>query len=182
MGPLADLRWEELAALTAVAAALARVGWGAASLSIRWLRFRLDAPVKHCTTDAGPYAAIPADAPVKCLVVRYGRDDYLQTLASDQEKWEGRLQNRVLPTQKRCEGDRCKATVRLPVHRRLGTQFKFFVEFTEGAAADRLARSGQLRDASLSHTGDVWRVWFLTDRWPDAPAVGGYSNNYWPPL
>src|SRR5450432_2083005 len=32
-----------------------------------------------------------------CLHVRYGTDQYLSKLASDQEKYEGRLKNKVLP-------------------------------------------------------------------------------------
>lgn len=32
-----------------------------------------------------------------CLVVRYGSDQYISSLANEQEKYEGRLKNKVLP-------------------------------------------------------------------------------------
>ena len=182
MHTVAGLGWEELAALAAVMAFVARLGWGAANLALRHLRYRLDAPVKHCHADIGPYAEIPPEAPVKCLIVRYGPDAYLQTLASDQERWEGRLQNRVVSAEKHCVGDTCRVDVRLPVHRRLGTQFKFFIELTDAETAGRLQRLRELRDASVSFDGRLYRVWFLTDRFADLETVGGHRNNYWPPL
>jgi hypothetical protein len=32
---------------------------------------------------------------VYCQIVRYGTDQYIEKMASDQERYEGRLQNRV---------------------------------------------------------------------------------------
>jgi|GEM_PF-3671970 len=69
--------------------------------------------------------------PIYCLVVRFGTDEYLRDMASDQERYEGRLRNRVIAVEPGSE------VVSLPLHKRLGTQFKLYM-----AAPDpRTARS-----------------------------------------
>lgn len=115
---------------------------------------------------------LPKDAAsrikIYCLVVRYGTDAYFQHLASDQEKYEGRLQNRILHNQvisrwsydprransliegiqyglHRLLGRRVisensgmiETKFKLPIHTRLGTQFKFFFEIVEDSPKRR---------------------------------------------
>jgi hypothetical protein len=62
-----------------------------------------------------------------CLVVRYGTDNYLSTLASDQEKFEGRLKNKIIRIETKLDGaENANLVLKLPVHKRIGTQFKVF--------------------------------------------------------
>ncbi len=61
---------------------------------------------------------ILAGARLYCLVVRFGTDDYLASMASEQERHQGRLINRVVEIE--------RDALLLPVHRKLGTQFKLY--------------------------------------------------------
>lgn len=63
------------------------------------------------------------------LIVRYGTDAYLKELASEEEKEQGRLQLRVrkCKIQRNPDGE-TEVVLKLPVHRKLGTQFKCFAE------------------------------------------------------
>ncbi len=103
-----------------------------------------------------------SSAKICCLIVRYGTDLYFEKLASDQERYEGRLQNRILQNWVverwaydnndrltllkglrylwyRLRGRRVidasaesiQTLFHLPIHERLGTQFKFFFEIVE---------------------------------------------------
>jgi len=132
---------------------------------VRWFRSKVD---HHIVNQAIQIDTIKLDtASVSevracCLLVRYGTDLYFEKLASDQEKYEGRLQNRVLRNRSiiRWRFDRrdrfslfkglryawfrlrrwnvveedaewLTPVFKLPVHSRLGTQFKFFLEVVE---------------------------------------------------
>ncbi|KQS03750.1 hypothetical protein ASG11_05400 [Sphingomonas sp. Leaf357] len=85
------------------------------------------APVRLTEEDARRVA-------VRCLLIRFGTDLYFEKLASDQERYEGRLQNRILRN-RATAADRDNGWVasqfNLPIHNRLGTQFKFFLEVEE---------------------------------------------------
>jgi hypothetical protein len=63
-----------------------------------------------------------------CLIVRYGTDDYLRHIASDQDRYEGRLQLKIRKINIDFDNsDRAIFSLKLPIHKRLGTQFKCFV-------------------------------------------------------
>jgi len=76
-------------------------------------------------------------------------------MASDQEKFEGRLQNDVfrVTTLKDDQGNYV-VRLRLPVHKRLGTQFKLFVrlkpEGKSGAVVNFLNEFDSVSDVKLS--------------------------------
>ena len=70
-----------------------------------------------------------------CMHVRFGSDRYLSSLASDQEKYEGWLRNKVLPFD---VSGNATFTLRLPLHKRAGTQFKCFVTVRHADAVDAL--------------------------------------------
>lgn len=76
-----------------------------------------------------------------CLIVRFGTDDYLVSLASDQDRYEGRLINRVVPVDLAA----AEVKLRIPVHARLGTQFKLYI------LADTPANAALLWDQLAAH-------------------------------
>ena len=71
--------------------------------------------------------------------VRFGSDQYLSSLANDQDKYEGWLRNKVLPIEMRFDvSGNATFTLRLPLHKRTGTQFKCFVTVRHADAVDAL--------------------------------------------
>ncbi len=129
---------------------------------------------ERCEVEIGPFSipddrlgTLPEVAEIKCLTIRYGTDDYLERMASDQERFEGRTRLIVdtfrFPLD--AETRTYRGTVSLRVHRRLGTQFKLFIEGKD----DRQAESIRMLLSSLDGVEEVTRsdygprpkVWFL---------------------
>ncbi len=122
----------------------------------------------------------------QCLLVRYGSDQYLERMASDSEKYFGRLRNEIIDVE--VVRDEAAGVInfvlRLPVHQRLGTQFKCFVDVLDRtrlqAAVDFLNQSEQITDVSCSAgpRGDA-RIYFLLNVPGCAvvKTVEGYENN-----
>jgi hypothetical protein len=63
-----------------------------------------------------------------CLIVRYGTDEYISKMASDQERFEGRQQLKLRRISVQFDkNSKPKFVLQLPIHKRMGTQFKCFV-------------------------------------------------------
>lgn len=132
----------------------------------RWYSAWAGRRITRYSIDVGPWplqVGSVENVKLRCLVVRYGTDAYVERLASDQEKYEGRLRNRILKNRvtivrtradglwpwlgyrwKRFvlgyepmerESTRIVGNFLLPVHKRLGTQFKLFFEIRADQAA-----------------------------------------------
>ena len=114
----------------------------------------------------------------RCLLVRYGADIYLERMASDSDKREGRLRNRVLPnrvsiipapswriwerlihwwkcrvlfyTPVQPDSNNIEGNFLLPVHQRLGTQFKLFFQIKACAPVEAWARTAAAAGADAS--------------------------------
>jgi hypothetical protein len=117
-----------------------------------------------------------------CLVVRYGTDQYVGSLASDQERYEGRLKNEKRKISVRFD-DKGNAilTLNLPVHKRMGTQFKCFAEakgdeFVEETVAF-LKNCDRIREVSVSKSIHTSRIYFLLDRFDEVTTIEGFKNN-----
>ena len=122
---------------------------------------------------------------LRCLMVRYGNDAYLHEMASDLERYHGRLRNRILPvTVSECEDGGRRVTLRIKLHKRLGTQFKFFVDVM-GDPEPVIAYLGaheNVYDISLSpRPGQKKRIFFLVRDYPSITTIDGFENNMiWP--
>lgn len=144
----------------------------------------------------------------RCLLVRHGTDDYLSKMASDQERFEGRQQLKVLPIKVHFDwsrmkyaplwkrivwrlgwraGDDAKAIFKLtlPIHRRLGTQFKCFIvardaePTTVDAIISTLNVCEHVSDARQSDSYHKDRIYFLLDQFFKVDTITeGISNNY----
>lgn len=149
-----------------------------------WLWRRLAAWLNRRVTryavDVGPWpleVGSVENVKLRCLLVRYGTDPYIERMASDQEKYEGRLRNRILTNRvtitRTLKEDgllpwlghlwKCRilsydavpagstnivGKFLLPVHQRLGTQFKLFFQIK---ADDSVATE------ALPPPDDAWR-------------------------
>src|SRR5688500_13870115 len=141
--------------------------------------------IERCPIKLGPVpmprmkASSPETAKVHCLLIRYGNDTYLQQLASDQEKFEGRLRLEVEAFDLKLDRETSaySGEIRLKVHRRLGTQFKLFFEVADQRDAERTARMlGRLDgvlDVSISHYGPRPKVWFLLEQYHVVTSTDG---------
>ena len=153
---------------------LFRILWLLGTGFYNHVREALWSKAERCDVEIGPFSipddrldTLPEVAEVKCLTIRFGTDDYLERMASDQERFEGRT--RLIVDSFQFPLDRqtrtYRGTVSLRVHRRLGTQFKLFIEAND----DRQAESIRLLLASLEGVEEVTRsdygprpkVWFL---------------------
>jgi hypothetical protein len=119
-----------------------------------------------------------------CLIVRYGTDEYLSKLASDQERFEGRQQLAIRSISMRFdEKGNAIFSLKLPIHKRLGTQFKCFVEVRNlDKVPDVLAMLN-----NCDHTSDVKqsdsfhrnRIYFLLDQFFVVDTItAGVKNNF----
>jgi hypothetical protein len=117
-----------------------------------------------------------------CLVVRYGTDQYVSTLASDQEKYEGRLKNEVRPINIHI-GQVGDATfiLRLPIHKRIGTQFKCFATVKDESSLSTvqafLNECEGVKDAQVSKSVKSNRIYFLVERFAVVKTIDGIDNN-----
>ena len=154
---------------------LLRVAWLAASSAyqrtVEWMGRRIE----RCPIALGPLPVPPRarskladEIPIYCLIVRYGDDGYLERLASDQERFEGRLRLEILCSKLKLDRESCtySGTIPLKVHRRLGTQFKLFFE-VEGPSQVRRyvsalsAMTDIVAEVTTSKYGGKTKVWFL---------------------
>jgi hypothetical protein len=117
-----------------------------------------------------------------CLLVRYGTDQYVSSMASDQEKYEGRLKNKVLPIDVNFDKNgNPSLTLNLPVHKRIGTQFKCFVSAKDDsgipAVETFLKDCDRINGISVSHGVKSNRIYFLLERFGVAKTIDGFENN-----
>jgi hypothetical protein len=117
-----------------------------------------------------------------CMHVRFGSDQYLSSLASDQEKYEGRLRNKILPIEMRFDASgNAIFTLRLPLHKRIGTQFKCFVTVRREDAVEAVKQFLQgcdrINNLSVSKSVKSNRIYFLLDRFDQVTTVDDHINN-----
>ena len=140
-------------------------------------------------------AQIPATLKEKisfhCLIVRYGTDQYIEKMASEIDRQNGQLQNRILNVKSSggAHGSETEFTLALPVHRRLGTQFKCFVDARKDALpkdkdafireVKKFLESSKIAtDISTSSSEHHCRVYFLLSRFAAVETVDGFQNNH----
>ena len=179
-----------LAGSTVVTAAI-NVTWFVISSVLtwitRWLRLRTKSHdfVLGNTITRQKYEELSQDiSGFYCLFVRYGSDDYLMKMASDEERYEGRLRLKLIPIEvKFNEKDQAVFTLTLTIHKSLGTQFKCFAQARSiervPAVIERLKKC---EHASMPRQSDSYhrdRIYFLLDQFVQIPTVDpAVTNNY----
>jgi hypothetical protein len=175
----------DAAVLTMVLAFVSKLSWAAASSLVRQVHtWFLSKPQEHRIVVAK--TAVPFEkgsAEIFCLIVRYGSDQYIEHMASDREKYDGRLINKAVKVQvERAEDGLVSFLLDLPVHKRLGTQFKCYVDVKPGGPKDAvlefLSSHDGIHDVSTSSSlkgGE--RIYFLLKKFATVTTVEGFQNN-----
>ena len=165
--------------------AMTRVLWTVVQRATEWAIFAASIRTKLATFTIPAQASRPEEIKAcKIIFVRYGNDQYLKELASDQEKNHGRLRNKVYPVDviEQADGS-VLIQFKIRIHVRLGTQFKLFVD-VEGDIAPVVAyleSHDNVSEVSPSLRPDKTRVFFLVNDFPVTTTVEGFENNIiWP--
>jgi hypothetical protein len=180
------LRSSEIAGLAALLIAIVKIVWSVMDWISRTVRFHLARKLMRYDIDFGPFDGVPDDIEgVYCQVVRYGTDQYIEKMASEQEKFEGRLQNKVIRLS--ASKDRNGLYVvhlRLPVHRRIGTQFRLFVRVKPDGDMQKVnAFLSSIEVVSDVHPALYKRkLTFTVDIFPVVETVEGLKNNFFYPV
>jgi hypothetical protein len=177
------------AVVTGVAGFVGRLAVGLGSAAVAWLRgWRLARPQTYLVAVGKKRLPFHHDL-VKpyVLVVRYGTDDYIRHMASEREKHDGRLQNKAIMINVVTDDDGVSSfKLELPIHRRLGTQFKCFVDVKDEArvpeVTDFLVECPRLHEVSRSSSQFRTRIYFLLRDFAEVKTVEGISNNMCFPL
>lgn len=118
-------------------------------------------------------------AKFRCLIVRYGTDQYIMSMANDQEKYDGRLRNKIIEGKLDKEQQIVKFLI--PLHKRIGTQFKFFLDAKDEKDANII-----LQEKNFKHIYDLskasssmhsYRIFFLVDIYGEVETIDGLKNN-----
>lgn len=196
MAPPADawLWWPLVVAplVVALCTFLGGLAWAAAVATSHWCRSFINQAIVEIDLNwleseaSGMAGKIPEGTRLYCLVVRFGTDEYLAGMASDQERHQGRLLNRVV------EIDRETGILALPVHRKLGTQFKLYYLVPDAEQAGELRKA--LGQSSIRHESDAdiaanrivldedepagRKCWFRLAAYGARQTVDGFGSSY----
>jgi len=181
-------RSSEIAGAAAILVAIARISWSLVGYLMRIASFYLSRRVTPYVMEFGPIENVPkAISGVYCQVVRFGTDLYIEKMASDQERYEGRLQSKVfqLDTRRNADGELI-VHFKLPVHKRIGTQFKLFVRVRDAkdlpAVEAFLKQLKSVSNVDASRFQSPPKVSFTIDRFPIVSTVEGIKNNFCYPV
>lgn len=118
----------------------------------------------------------------RLLLVRYGTDDYLRAMAGESDRQLGRTRFDVL-NMKLALSNIGEITLswKLPIHRRLGTQFRCYIDIREGGAGGEVL-TGMLRhydeiEVLPAEVANPSRVYFLLKRFRVVTAADGVRQN-----
>lgn len=117
----------------------------------------------------------------RLLLVRYGTDDYLRGGAGEADRQAGRSRYEVINMKLALSNvGEVTLTWSLPVHRRLGTQFRCYIDLREGGVG------GGVLTGMLSHYDEIevlpadqgaTRVYFLLKRFRTVTAPDGAKQS-----
>ena len=117
------------------------------------------------------------------LLVRYGSDDYLRNMAGESDRQAGRTRYQIIRMKLALSPTgEVSLSWALPVHRRLGTQFRCFIDIRgTGAGSDVL--TGMLShydeiDVLPSDVPQPTRVYFLLKRFRSLASADGSRHNF----
>jgi hypothetical protein len=118
-----------------------------------------------------------------CLLIRYGKDSYIEKLASDDEREEGRLRLKLIPVDVEFDTDgNVFFLLKLPVHKRLGTQFKCFAVVEKMDEIKKviaiLKSCKHVKDVKQSESQHRNRIYFLLDQFADVESIDNIKNNF----
>jgi hypothetical protein len=117
------------------------------------------------------------------LMIRYGTDDYLRNMAGEADRNVGRPRYSTLPMKLSLSatGEAVLGWT-LPVHRRLGTQFRCYIATRAGAdgpamLTDMLAHYDEI-EVLPPDVPEPSRLYFLVKRFPTTTTAEGTRQNF----
>ncbi len=119
----------------------------------------------------------------RLLVVRHGSDDYLRAMAGEADRHAGRTRYEVITmTLALTAIGEVTLSWSLPVHRRMGTQFRCYIEVRPGGGGGDML-SGMLRhydeiEVLPAEVPNPTRVYFLLKRFRVLTAADGTKQNF----
>jgi hypothetical protein len=118
-----------------------------------------------------------------CLLVRYGTDSYIEKLASNEERQEGRLRLKLVPVDVQFdETGNVFFLLKLPIHKRLGTQFKCFAAVEKMDEVKKvigiLEACKHVSDVKQSDSQYKNRIYFLLDHFAIVDSIDNIKNNF----
>ncbi|QFT93496.1 hypothetical protein FIU86_11645 [Roseovarius sp. THAF9] len=178
----------ELAFDTTLFIAVASAVWTVVNRLVQAAYFQLSLRTREFEFILEPHSGVPQNiTSLNLLLIRYGNDTYLSSLASDQERHHGRLRNTVIQLAEALPSKSAPISVKLRLHKRLGTQFKLFVEVTGDPAPviDYLnghetitGVTSKERPKLAPQDPQRHRIFFLLDRLDKEKTVDGHVNNF----
>ncbi|MEE4345623.1 MAG: hypothetical protein V2I53_02455 [Paracoccaceae bacterium] len=172
--------WLEATVFAAVFSFMAPIVWKAMGHITDRIIFSLSLRTRKDTFSLRAVDNVPEEiTSLKYILVRYGNDKYLSSLASDSEKFQGRLRNKIHDVTTNLHGSSVSIRFQIKVHQRLGTQFKLFVECQGDPkpVVDFLSgEDGVIEPEAVSHPKGA-RVYFLLKRFSIVETVDGIRNN-----
>jgi hypothetical protein len=174
--------------ISGAAAGAAKVAWSFVTYVLQVIRFHFSFRTAKYSVDFGPFEDVPDSIDgVYCHIIRYGTDQYLEKMASDQERYEGRLRNKVYKLKtRRDQKNRCIVQLYLRVHKRLGTQFKVFVRLKELSNADEvvefLTSTKLVSGIHVSRYHQPTKITFIIEIFSTVQTVEGITNNFLYPV
>lgn len=182
-GTLGTISTKEIILNSSLLTFTIRIMWTIGTESLIRFRQLLMRKPRTYSIPLGPYhTEFEGKVTFSCLLVRYGTDEYIRHMASDTEKYDGRLQNRIIPITVVCQGEgEALFSLRLPVHQRVGTQFKCFAEVKQQETIswleETLSKCDRIYDISLSSNQFRNRIYFLLRDFGTTESVDGITNN-----
>lgn len=174
--------------ITAVAGFFGRIFWWLATWATQWFEEKISRAPKTIEIVISKMDGIfdKQKTRPQCLLVRYGTDQYIEHMASDAERYAGRLRNEIIDIEvvKDATTSVVHFVLKLPVHQRMGTQFKCYVDVLDRsrhqAAIDFLNSSEYITDVtpSAGPSGEG-RLYFLLQvaGCTVVQTVDGFENN-----
>lgn len=178
-----QLSTKDLFLNTAILAVVFKSIWMLLTELVQHIRHLFSKRITTYQIELGPYHP-EFDGVINfyCLIIRFGTDSYLQGLASESDKFDGRLQNKVIPINiRKTANGTAQCVLNLPVHLRIGTQFKCFAEVNSSAdlntALASLEACERIYDVSKSSSQFRHRVYFLLKDFSVCQSVDKINNN-----
>lgn len=171
-----------LGALATLLTAVVRVVWTGSGALIERAVFLFSRSLTHHTIFLGPLEAFPAGVKFSVLIIRYGTDQYLSAMASDRERMIGRLQLRIFAAETNAKRTHAYLAFKVPVHNRLGTQFKVFADVADDVDLEdtfkALEANPDIEEVSISGSKFDRRVYFLLKSYSQKKTLDGPVNNF----
>ena len=167
---------------SAILTVLVRIVWSVISVLLNKIRYLWMKKAQPFVIPLESSEIIDSLTRFYCLVIRYGTDNFIRDMANDQERFDGRLQNKIIPINVRKDKENnLSLELKLPVHKRIGTQFKCFAEVQDSRKVDELSsileKCRRIYGISKSSSQFKNRIYFLLQDFGTVKTIEEIENN-----